>query len=120
MYLHMLFKDCVRSCLFVQTTDWWKAHVHLLPWMRPLLLTVACLTVFITTKLMVSRSGTSKAVARDALATALLTAKANKARLAELEDTFSYCAACLVVKNQNADLREWVDYHQTIGISRYF
>jgi hypothetical protein len=88
--------------------------------MKPLFLAAACLTVFLTMKMLFSWSGTSQTVTREtALATALLAAKANKARLVELEETFSYCAACLVVKNQNADLREWVDYHLAMGISRY-
>lgn len=27
---------------------------------------------------------------------------------------------CLVVKNQGDDLREWVDYHRSIGVEKFY
>jgi Glycosyltransferase family 92 len=35
-------------------------------------------------------------------------------------DHNSYLAFCLVVKDQNEDLREWVDYHRSLGASRFY
>jgi Glycosyltransferase family 92 len=32
----------------------------------------------------------------------------------------SYLGFCLVVKDQNEDLREWVDYHYAMGASRFY
>lgn len=32
----------------------------------------------------------------------------------------AYLAMCLVVKNQGDDLREWVDYHRSIGVEKFY
>jgi Glycosyltransferase family 92 len=44
-----------------------------------------------------------------------------KFRHIDYDDTHhSYLAFCLVVKDQNEDLREWVDYHHSLGASRFY
>lgn len=32
----------------------------------------------------------------------------------------AYLAMCLVVKDQEDDLREWVDYHHSIGVEKFY
>jgi Glycosyltransferase family 92 len=45
----------------------------------------------------------------------------SKYRHVDYADTHnSYLAFCLVVKDQNEDLREWVNYHYTLGASRFY
>ena len=32
----------------------------------------------------------------------------------------AYLAICLGVKDQNEDLREWITYHQSIGVGKFY
>ena len=32
----------------------------------------------------------------------------------------AYLAMCLGVKDQNEDLREWIQYHQSIGVGKFY
>ena len=32
----------------------------------------------------------------------------------------AYLAVCLGVKDQNEDLREWIEYHQSIGVGKFY
>ena len=32
----------------------------------------------------------------------------------------AYLATCLCVKDQNQDLREWIAYHQSIGVGKFY
>ena len=32
----------------------------------------------------------------------------------------AYLAVCLGVKDQNEDLREWIGYHRSIGIGKFY
>ena len=32
----------------------------------------------------------------------------------------AYLAMCLVVRDQNNDLREWIEYHYNLGVSKFY
>ena len=32
----------------------------------------------------------------------------------------AYLAVCLGVKDQNEDLREWIEYHRSIGVGKFY
>ena len=32
----------------------------------------------------------------------------------------AYLAMCLGVKDQNEDLREWIEYHRSIGVGKFY
>ena len=49
-----------------------------------------------------------------------LSSPSSPAELIQRSPGQAYIAICLIVRDQNEDLREWVMYHQAIGVEKFY